>query len=232
MADLYSAAIFDLDGTLIPHTSAEITFFFHMLKSGNLNPLNLLQMFPALWTAGGNLHDMTRANKGYLRNKRVEELENAVRKYFEPRVKKIVFPRMMEIIEKHRVAGDKLLLLTGTLDLIAGCFIRELDFDGYKAATLEIVNGRYTGKIDGILPFGMGKLEVLRELKSRFNLDMDKTTLYANVFSDRYVMNAIQNPVAVNPDQKLRSYARMLDWKIIEVRRKKPFSAWLISLFR
>ncbi|HON10431.1 MAG TPA: HAD-IB family hydrolase [Chitinispirillaceae bacterium] len=218
MADINSAAIFDLDGTLIPHTSAEITFFFHLFKKGNLSIFNLLQMIPAIWTARGNLHEMTKANKRYLRNKRVRDLQNTAQKYFEPQINRIVFPRMVEIIEDHRNCGNKLLLLTGTLDLIAECFVRVLGFDGYRAATLEIVDGRYTGRITGILPYGIGKLEVLRDLKNNFHFDRDRTSLYANVFSDRYVMNAVERPVAVNPDAKLRIYARKLGWEILDVK--------------
>ena len=134
MTKLKSAAIFDLDGTLIPHTSAEKTFFFHMMRNGVLNIINVIQMLPAIWTAGGNLHDMTRTNKGYLRNKSVEKMEVVAHHYFEPRIDQIIFPSMVNVIEEHRRRGDILLLLTGTLDVIAACFVRHLHFDGFKAA--------------------------------------------------------------------------------------------------
>ncbi|KMQ51588.1 Phosphoserine phosphatase [Chitinispirillum alkaliphilum] len=220
------AAIFDLDGTLIPNTSAESTFFFYLLKTGGLNVKDIFKMLSAIWTARGNLHDMVRTNKRYLKKKPVEKFELVAHDYFQPRIKDMIFPEMKEVIEDHRQKGHQLILLTGTLDVIAACFVRELGFDGYQAATLQIKDNRYTGRLNGILPYGMGKLEVLRDLKERFKFDRNHTWLYANIFSDRYVLNAVENPVAVNPDSKLRTYANRLGWKIIDVTnpRSKHFT--------
>lgn len=216
MKQLQSAAIFDLDGTLIPHTSAEKTFLFYLLRQGILSPVNLAQMFVAIWKTKGNFHVMTRINKAYLKNKEVEKLQEIAQLYFEPRIEDFVFKKMRIIIEEHRSRGDMLLLLTGTLDLIAACFVRKLQFHGYKATSLEICDGKYTGNVCGIMPYGLGKLEVLRDLKREFNFNPDSSHLYANVFSDRYVMNAVEHPVAVNPDHKLRRYALSFGWKIID----------------
>ncbi|NLD99959.1 MAG: HAD-IB family hydrolase [Fibrobacter sp.] len=215
--NLRPAAIFDLDGTLIPHTSAEKTFSFYLIRSGGLNVLNLLQMVKAVWESKGNFHALARTNKNYLKNKSVTVLNDIARHYFEPRIDTMVFPEMRKVIEHHRRAGDLLLLLTGTLDLIAACFVRYLKFDGYRAATLEIKDGKYTGKLIGILPYGIGKLEVLSSMKRQFHFDRDLTYYYANVYSDRYVMNAVENPVAVNPDRKLRLYAKRIGWKVLDV---------------
>jgi HAD superfamily hydrolase (TIGR01490 family) len=212
------AAIFDLDGTLIPHSSAEKTFFFHLLRSGGLSPFNLLQMLGALWTAKGNMHNMVRANKRYLRGKSVEKLVAKVRAYYDPKIPELIFPRMKEIIEQHREQGHVLLLLTGTLDIIADCFVRGLNLDGERSARLQVRNGRYTGAIDGIIPYGVGKLEVLRDLRHIHRFDQNHTSLYANIYSDRYVMNACEKPVAVNPDRRLREYASRRGWKSLDLK--------------
>lgn len=217
MEDPKTAAIFDLDGTLIPHTSAEKTFIFYLLRNGILSPVNLIQMLAAIWKTRGNLHAMTRFNKAYLKNKDTAKLQSIAQFYFEPRINDFVFPQMQEKIEEHRQRGDLLLLLTGTLDLIATCFVRKLHLHGFKATTLEICMGKYTGNVCGIMPYGIGKLEVLRELKKEHFFDPDKSYLYANVYSDRFVMNAVEHPVAVNPDHKLRKYAQRFKWKIIDI---------------
>lgn len=214
------AAIFDLDGTLIHSESAERTFFFHLLRNGGITPIDIIQMIPSLWRTKLNLHRMIIADKHYLRGKSVEKFREVAAKYFEPRVDHLVFDRMKEQIEKHRQAGDVLLVLSGTLDVIANCFVRELRLDGARAINLDIKNGKYTGRVNGVVPYGFGKLEVLRELRRKHNFDQNHTTLYANIYSDRYVMNAVEEPVAVNPDKRLRSYATRNGWKIIEAERK------------
>jgi HAD superfamily hydrolase (TIGR01490 family) len=211
------AAIFDLDGTLIPMSSAERTFFFYLFRNKVLSIINIFQMLGALWTFHGNMHSMLRGNKRYLKNKSVDSVENIARSFFEPKIDDLIFPVMSEIVMMHRKKGDLLLLLSGTIDIIADCFIRRLHFDGGIAGKLQQMNGRFTGALTGILPYGIGKLEVLSELKRMYNFDSNETTLYANIYSDRFVMNAVAFPKAVNPDKKLRSYAKKRHWEIIEV---------------
>jgi phosphoserine phosphatase len=122
---------------------------------------------------------------------------------------------MAHLINEHRKNGDQILLLTGTLDFIAGCFAHHLFIDGYKATMLEIRDGLFTGRVVGIQPFGLGKLEVLRDLKREYNFNSDNAVLYANIYADRYVMNAVARPIAVNPDKRLLNYALRSKWRII-----------------
>jgi HAD superfamily hydrolase (TIGR01490 family) len=211
------AAIFDLDGTLIPMSSAERTFFFYLFRNKILSIINIFQMLEVLWTFHGNMHSMLRGNKRYLKNKPVDSVENIARSFFEPKIDNLIFPVMLKIVRMHREKGDLLLLLSGTIDIIADCFIRRLYFDGGIAGKLEKKNGRFTGALTGILPYGIGKLEVLSELKRVYNFDLNETTLYANIYSDRFVMNAVANPKVVNPDKRLRLYAKKRHWEIIEV---------------
>ncbi len=142
--DIRPAAIFDLDGTLIPMASAERTFFLYLIRHKSLSLLDLIRMFGELWSWHGNMHAMLRGNKRYLKNKSVDKVNKIARDFFEPQIRKLVFPKMYEKIEMHRNAGDRLLLLSGTLDIIAGCFIRRLGFEGGKAGTLEQKNGLFT----------------------------------------------------------------------------------------
>lgn len=210
------AAIFDLDGTLISSASAERTFFFHLLRNGGLSPIDLLRMIIPLWTFRGNVHSMLLGSKRYLRNKSVQKFSEVAQLYFEREVERLVFPLMREKIEEHRRNDEVLLLLSGTLDVIAECFVRELRLDGARATNLEVRDGKYTGRVRGVVPYGFGKLEVLRDFRHEYNFDQNQTTVYANIYSDRYLMNAVETPVAVNPDTRLREYALRNSWRILD----------------
>ncbi len=214
------AAIFDLDGTLIPNASAERTFFFYLLRTGVLTVADSARMIVPFLTSRGNLHEMIRGNKRYLRGKKIEKFQDVARNYYGPMVEKLVFREMRIVIERHREQGELLLMLSGTLDIIAESFASRLRFDGVKATDLEIRDGIYTGRVVGVVPYGFGKLEVLRDFRYRFGFDQNQTTLYANMYSDRYVMNAVDKPVAVNPDRRLREYAHKNGWEIIPVRKR------------
>ncbi|MBD3240306.1 MAG: hypothetical protein GF331_06945 [Chitinivibrionales bacterium] len=214
------AAIFDLDGTLIPHSSAEWVFFSHLLRKGVLTPFNLLQMLGPIWSFRGDLHAMMRGNKRYLRNKKVEQIRLEARRYFGPKMETLVFPEVRALIEEHRGKEDLLLLLSGSLDVIADCFVRGLSLDGQESVHLEVRDGRFTGRISGVTPFGVGKLEAFQNLTRSFDLDLNRTTLYANMYTDRHVLNAAATAVAVNPDDRLRTYAQRRKWEIVEVNKQ------------
>lgn len=210
------AAIFDLDGTLIPASSAEKLFFFHELKNGGFTILDMLRMLQVLIKSRGDFHSMIRENKYYLRGKDVSKITNIVTNFFEPIVPNLVFHGMKDLIESHRAKGDILLLLSGTLDVIASCFTRQLKFDGFRAGKLEIRNGHYTGRIQGVLPYGIGKLESLHEFHEEFKFDLNTSLIYANQYSDRYIMFAMNNPIAVNPDKRLLKLSQKLKWPIYQ----------------
>lgn len=221
MAPKRIAAIFDLDGTLIPHSSAEWVFFSHLLRRGILNPFNLVQMLGPIWSFRGDLHAMLRGNKRYLRNKKVQQIRLEARRYFDPKMETLVFPEVRALIEEHRNTDDLLLLLSGSLDVIADCFVRGLRMDGQESAHLEVRDGRFTGRISGVTPFGVGKLEAFQNLTRAFDLDLNQTTLYANMYTDRHVLNAAATAVAVNPDERLRMYASRRNWRIVDVKKAK-----------
>jgi putative phosphoserine phosphatase / 1-acylglycerol-3-phosphate O-acyltransferase len=211
------AAIFDLDGTLIPNASAERVLFTHLLQNGTLGPFSIVRILWGLIRAHGNLHRLFLERKVYLRGKPVEKISEVTGKYFEGHARRMVFPAMLDVIEEHRQKGELLLLLSGTLDLIADCFVRDLHMDGSRATNLQVRDGHYTGHVVGVVPYGIGKLEVLREFRHRYKFDQNSATLYANLYSDRYVMNAVDMPVAVNPDRRLEQYARLNGWRILDV---------------
>jgi hypothetical protein len=90
--------IFDLDGTLIPNTSAEKNFIFHLLRNRILSIISIIQLLPAIWTDRGNLHKMTLLNKRYLKNRSVKDFKDIAQKYFEPRIDALIFPFMAHLI--------------------------------------------------------------------------------------------------------------------------------------
>jgi len=101
--------------------------------------------------------------------------------------------------------------------------IDDLGCDGAVGSTCEIVDGVYTGKaLDPC--FGAYKATALRELAQREGIDLARSTAYSDSHTDLAFLEAVGNPVAVNPDKKLRTIARERNWPVLHFNqhRLKP----------
>jgi HAD superfamily hydrolase (TIGR01490 family) len=214
---LRPAAVFDLDGTLLPRTSAERLFIRHALRAGALHPVRVLAGLGAgvaAWLAGRAASPFE--HKGHLRGARCAPLETLgvalVHTEVLPRLRR----DLLDLVETHRRRGDALVLLSGTLDFLGAEIARALRFDHVVACALERREGRFTGRLGGRHPHGGGKAALLHALAEEHGLDLSRSAAYANRASDRAHLELVAEPFAVSPDAALRRHARRHGWRIWE----------------
>ena len=80
----------------------------------------------------------------------------------------------------------------------------ELGFDGAIGSTCEIEDGVYTGRSLRAC-HGEGKAAALRELADEHGYDLAASTAYSDSHTDLPFLEAVGNPVVVNPDRELRA---------------------------
>src|SRR3712207_9128871 len=98
---------------------------------------------------------------------------------------------------------------------MAEALARVLAFDGGLGSRSEIVEGRYTGRPDGVFVYGEGKAQAIRELAAREGIDLAASYAYSDSESDLPMLRAVGHPVAVNPDRELERVAREEGWRIM-----------------
>ena len=76
-----------------------------------------------------------------------------------------------ELISELRSAGHVVAVISGGFTVVIDQLMRDLAIDNYCANTLEILNGKLTGKVAGAIVDRKAKAEYLTELKNRFNPD-------------------------------------------------------------
>ena len=67
--------------------------------------------------------------------------------------------------------------------------------------------------------FGRSKVHWAEDLGSRRSLDLDKSWFYTDSYTDLPMLEAVGNPVAVNPDRDLRREAEKRRWQVRYFRR-------------
>jgi len=90
---------------------------------------------------------------------------------------------------------------------------QEYPWNKYYKEHFKIYNG-----VIKVLPVGKNRLEVIKGYCKLHSIDIGKSYAYSDHYSDIPLLENIGNPAAINPDRKLRDYAKKNKWKIIDVR--------------
>jgi phosphoserine phosphatase len=124
----------------------------------------------------------------------------------------------IEIAEAHQALGHEVWLISATPVEVAEVIAHRLGLTGGLGTVAEVVDGRYTGKLDGPPLHGSAKSAQIQILAEQRGLDLARCAAYSDSSNDIPMLSLVGHPVAVNPDGKLRSYAREHAWPIRDYR--------------
>jgi HAD superfamily hydrolase (TIGR01490 family) len=134
------------------------------------------------------------------------------------KIQPILLPRAVDLLERHRTAGDTLLIVTATNRFITEPIAELLDVPHLLATEPEFADGRYTGRSRGIPCFQRGKVERLSEWLDATGHDLADSWFYSDSHNDLPLLDQVTYPVAVDPDAILAAHARQRGWPIISLR--------------
>ena len=137
-------------------------------------------------------------------------------------IEPIIAPAAPALLERHRIQGDTLLIITATNRFITEPIARLLDVDGLLATDPEVVDGRYTGAIAGIACYQDGKRRRLEQWLAQQDERYEHLTFYSDSHNDLPLLRHVQHPVAVDPDDQLRAEAAQRGWPVISLREPLP----------
>lgn len=202
-------AIFDVDQTLVQgHT--ERLFFRYLLRHGQLKRLQALSYL-------GRLACRPKArfrDKTYLEGLVVEEVIPLARRCYHEAIAPRVSLTGLNCVREHQAKGHGIVLLTGSLSFLLAPLKDELGADWLIATELGRDDGKFTGKITGLHPWGENKLRLLLELSQDHGLDLSLSYAYGDHLQDSHLLRNIGNPVVVNPSWRLKRLARGYRWPI------------------
>lgn len=211
------AAVFDLEGTVLASNVVETYLCARLLDAP-----------PAEWP--GQLFSIARNLPGYLRadsRDRGEFLRRFLRRYEgadEAELRRLVQERLAQTllrrtspeavrrIRRHRDAGHRTVLVTGTVDVLVEP-LRDL-FDEVVASRLHVTDGRCTGHLEGPPVIGEARAAWVDRWSGTAGIDLSRSWAYGDSYSDRPMLDLVGNPVAVNPDPRLYQYAKRRRWRV------------------
>jgi HAD superfamily hydrolase (TIGR01490 family) len=215
-----AAAFFDLDRTLIKRSSV-LALAGTFRRRGLISRLDLVKsaFWQVLFVLRGASAERVRsaAEDGMkiLNGFSVQEMQQLVGGAMESVLRPLVYEEPLRLVQQHRERGERVYIVSATLQEIVQHIADDLGFDGAIGSTCEIVDGAYTGRTLRAA-HGVGKANALRALAAADGLDLAQSTAYSDSYSDVPFLEAVGHPVAANPDRKLRRIAAERGWPVVD----------------
>ncbi len=140
------------------------------------------------------------------------------RDFMDSVIEPILLPAASELIDSHRNAGHHLLIITATNEFITRPIASRLGIEDLIACEGEIIDGKYTGEPRGTPSYAFGKVTRLQAWLAERELSMDGAWFYSDSHNDLPLLERVTHPIAVDPDDTLRTHAEKAGWKIISLR--------------
>ncbi|MDG6778142.1 HAD-IB family hydrolase [Thiomicrorhabdus sp. zzn3] len=214
-------AIFDLDNTLIAGDSdylwgkfliqkgavdavffeAENDRFYEMYKAGTLDIMEY-QRF--------SLKPLTQFDMATLQTWHAEFMQTMI----EP----IYLPKAQALVDLHKNQGDELLIITATNSFVTRPIAERYGIRNLIGTDPEVVDGRFTGEVDGTPSFQNGKVIRLQEWLKAHDQNLEGSYFYSDSHNDQPLLEVVDNPVVVDADATLLKTAAEKSWPSITLR--------------
>ncbi len=218
------AAFFDVDNTMMQGAS-----IFHLAKGLHRREFfTTREILSAAWKQAYfrvvGVEDPehvaeTRASAlSFISGHTVAELESLGEEIFDEAMAHRIWPGTRALAQMHLDQGERVWLVTAAPIEIAQIIARRLGLTGALGTVAEHVDGVYTGRLVGDMLHGPAKGEAIKALAAREGLDLDACSAYSDSFNDLTMLTLVGDPCAVNPDSRLRGYAKQHGWRIRDYR--------------
>jgi HAD superfamily hydrolase (TIGR01490 family) len=208
-------AIFDLDDTLINGDSASL-FLQFLVNEGHADKVMLAkeaELMCAYHQGTLLMEDYMSFSLQVLKGYSVDEVAQWVAVFVEKMITPRVFQAARQAIESHRLAGNRVLIISATGEHIVGPIAQFLGVTDFLAIHLACQDGLYTGQTHGVLTYQQGKVQRLLAWLEAHGESLQDSHGYSDSANDVPLLSVVDRAFAVNPDQRLLNVAIQNGWE-------------------
>lgn len=217
MPDFSYTAFYDLDHTILDGNSAT-----HLVQEArHRGVMSNKQFRHAIWLSIlyklriGEPSGMINRMLSWLQGLNEEFIMQLSKEIFEQVIKNTIRSEILETIREHRANNAAVVLLSSATTPICEPVSQFLQMDDIICTQLESKNGILTGRTIGKLVYGPEKKVRMLDYCRDKGLAPNDAWYYGDSFTDRHVMEAVGNPVAVYPDKRLMRHAKRKSWAVV-----------------
>ncbi len=214
-------ALFDLDNTLLDGDSDYLWGRFlveHGIVDGDFYESENERFYDQYLDGSLDIREFLRFQLKPLSIHPRAQLENWREKYLTEKIDPILLSKARALLDQHRARGNDVLIITATNRFITEPIAQRYGVSQLLATEPEMVDGEYTGGVSGTPCFQAGKVQRLKAWLKQHHKDLNNSWFYSDSHNDLPLLERVDHPVAVDPDQRLKSHARGRGWPIISLR--------------
>ena len=219
-----TAAFFDLDKTVIAKSST-LAFGKPFYKAGFVGRRTLMkfgfaQLFYVLFGADEDQlqrvrDQMLELTAGWHR----AEIEQLVEETLEEVADPLVYAEALFLIDEHNRQGREVYIVSASPMEIVRPIGRHIGVTNIIATQVKTdAAGFFLPELE-FYAMGQGKADAISDLADREGFDLAGSYAYSDSATDLPMMEAVGNPVVVNPEKELRKVAEEREWPIVEFQR-------------
>jgi HAD superfamily hydrolase (TIGR01490 family) len=211
-------AIFDLDRTLLSGDSDHAWGEFlveHRLVDGTRYKRENDRYYEAYKAGELDIADYLRFALRPLTEHGLAELQSWRQQFMRTKILPMITPAARALVTRHRDQGHTLVIITSTNDFIAAPIAAEFGVPHLIASQAELRGGHYTGGVVGTPCYRHGKVERLHSWLQEHGETLVDSWCYSDSHNDLPLLELVEHPVAVNPDEILRERAELRGWSIL-----------------
>ena len=214
-------AIFDLDNTLIAgdsdHSWGEFLVDQNIVDRQFYKKMN--DKFYADYESGSlDIYAYLEFSVQPLTKFSIKDLQSLHQQFMSEVINPMKLDKAKDLINHHRQAGDRLLVITSTNRFIVEPICQSLGINEIIATDLESIDNKYSGKVIGTPTFQEGKVERFNQWLIEQKESSDGSYFYSDSINDMPMLLEVAYPIAVDPDSELRKEAESRNWEIISLR--------------
>jgi len=210
--------LFDMDHTLVPCDTGTVWNGF-LVQKNLISQKQHEQRQKFLFDYQAGILDMDAAYRyelGILQLFSREERDSLLQEFFVSTVKPMISSKALEQLALHRQNGDFIIMITATVEDIARPIAEFFAVDHLIASRGKLdILGNYTGEVEIEPCMGRGKLVHLEAWLQQTGHNPEHYTFYSDSHNDMPLLEQVDVPIAVDPDDILRKAAVANGWQIM-----------------
>ena len=143
------------------------------------------------------------------------------RQFMATSIAPMITDKSRALVREHLERGALVAVVTATNSFVTGPIVREFGIAHLVGTVPAQQDGAFTGKPRGVPAFKAGKIERVEQWLESLGLylgSFERSWFFSDSHNDLPLMARVTDPVAVDPDERLRDHAAAHGWPVISLR--------------